>query len=910
MVEAWQNSLAPNRHRYLAARTARTAPPDLVLDPRAEVADEGGWIGATSGGLFDGRTVGWRALTVMDSGIDIECVWDHPVWLDRLLVDPAVLEQVDRIRVLVPDGSRLRQVGQVSQVDRRSDEFVLEADSTIGADVGHLVTRCVIRIETRLADVRIVGGLRWFGVRDFGLGIFPSTSCGSTEATASIGGGAFADLTVIPYGDTAEQFAQTAVARAAEVLDQQWRTARCRNLPDTGVTGVLVLQLPGTTASNDISTRWDSELATLVDEAAELEADGFVVRVDHDGVVIAGDELGLRFGLEAVLQQLAVDGGIALGHVVDEPVHSFRAVHLPLPGPSQVDYFRRLIRNVVVPARYNTVIVEIAGGMEFTRHPEINECWMDLHARAVAGEIPMPPHFRMVAPGECLPQSVTAELMDELRTIGLDVIPEIQSLSHVQYLVLAHPELAEVSTGGELGTIDLFLADRHEQRYPSCYCPSNPLAHEFMADIVEEILDVFRPQRWVHLGHDEVLELGRCDRCATEDPATLFADDVRRLCALVSERDLRPMMWADMLQPDSHYKTAGALDDLPEDVVLMDFIWYFHRERDTEVHLLDHGREVIIGNLYSSHFPRWLERSRRQGILGGQVSTWVSLDDERMAREGKYFDIAMVGVMLWSRRYHRHHRPGLSARISRWMETVRRAMTGNGREAADAGLELLRGRVAELTGEETVTVESCGTAADDPEVAALLARAGSRVTVPADRGDSTVHTIADALCLPHSGAAGGGTMQVDVPEGLTEIHLLHALVHPVSRVPWEPLAEVGRYRFLAADGTELGVVPVTAGGTAGQLHRRPAEPLPTSLYRHQGYTATYRCDVVNLGQTDDGKDLTLYRVSWRAPHRAPAVASITLDVHSDAGSSVLVAAITGHGPTDLDRTHSTEGEPR
>lgn len=893
-------TVPPNRYRWLAAATSRLLPPDAVVDTRLGPDPTGatdfsaadgpqGWIATVAGGPFDGRTVGWHALTVKDAGIDLECEWDAAVLVDRILIDPGVLDQVSRVRVLLPMGDRLRQVGQLDLRDRAADEVTLEAPGPIGLDVGQSVTRCVIRFETVLADLVLSGGVTIVGTGMPALGLFPAPAdaeSGDDLVTVD----AFAGAVVRPIGTetVAVRIADHVVARAAEVLGQDWGLAETDTEPGRGSADdaceAVVIELAGPVDHADPET--PATLAASLGPDPSPEAFGLLVTAGR--VLVVGRRRGIRHGMEAVLQQLIMDGHVRHRRLVDRPAHDFRGVHLPLPGPSQVEYFRRLIRWLVVPARFNTVIIEVAGGMEFKRHPEINHAWQDGHARALAGEIAMPGHFPMVAPGECLSQHQTAEIVAELKALDLDVIPEVQSLSHVQYLTLAHPEIAEVA--GEVDNtapVDPFAADQPAAQHPSCYCPSNPASYELIMDVLTEVLDVFQPDRHVHLGHDEVYELGVCPTCRTKDPAQLFADDVNRLCAVVAERGLRPIIWADMLQPDARYRAAAALDQLPDDLLMMDFIWYFHRERDTEPYLLDRGRDVVIGNLYSSHYPRWEQRSVRSGIVGGQVSTWVALDDELMAREGKYYDLAQVAVMLWSDRHHQHHRPGLACRIAPFLTDLRRRLTAEAAPSRGVGVDLLP------TANPRAGV---GRTVDDQLLAAIAARLDGPLLVHEPGGHASTYPLTDPIVLPRSDAAGAGGigLELELPGDVGEVHLIQALTRSVPRIPWSALPEIGRWQAIDADGTVIATHPLTAGGTVGHLHTRYAAPLPTSYYRHQGYTATYRSDPVTVGQLDDGRDLCLYRSVWHLPTDGARADRLRIEVDADIGTSLVVAAVVGH----------------
>ena len=82
----------------------------------------------------------------------------------------------------------------------------------------------------------------------------------------------------------------------------------------------------------------------------------------------------------------------------------------------------------------------------------------------------------------------------------------MQSLSHCDYLVIPHREIAE----------------HPDDPYPDSYCPSNPRSYELLFDVIDEVLDVFKPQT-VNIGHDEWYSAGFCPECRKKDASDLLA---------------------------------------------------------------------------------------------------------------------------------------------------------------------------------------------------------------------------------------------------------------------------------------------------------------------------------------------------------------------------------------------------
>jgi len=66
--------------------------------------------------------------------------------------------------------------------------------------------------------------------------------------------------------------------------------------------------------------------------------------------------------------------------------------------------------------------------------------------------------------GNFLTQEEVKELADYCRERMLEVIPEVPSLGHCDYLMMGHMDIAE----------------RPEDPYADTYCPSNPASYELL----------------------------------------------------------------------------------------------------------------------------------------------------------------------------------------------------------------------------------------------------------------------------------------------------------------------------------------------------------------------------------------------------------------------------------------------
>ena len=558
-----------------------------------------------------------------------------------------------------------------------------------------------------------------------------------------------------------------------------------------------------------------------------VPADGCQVEITAAAITIEASNLrGFVYGGETVIKLLQ-DGKLPAASISDSPFKPFRGVHLFIPSEAQMDFAKRLIKYLISPMGYNTVILQVSGGMIYERHPKISEAFAHAVEMRAHGW-PAFPHSG-IAEGKPITKEMLKQYIAYIRSFGIDVIPEVQSLAHVQYLTIAYPEIAEIAEEESSEAVDTRVEDTlPSQFYKHDYCPSNPRTYEILFDVIDEIIEVFEPKEFVHMGHDEVRSIGICPLCKQKTPARLFAEDVCKIHGYLASKGLKMMMWADMIQPVTKYQTPDAIDMIPKDIVMLDFIWYFHLDKNIEDNLLEKGFDVLIGNLYSSHFPRYEERIRKKGVHGGQISAWVATNESTLQQEGKLYDLLMTAQLLWAESYHRGFRLCYDRMLQHLIPQLR---------------DDLRNTVAPSR------------------------RAGARKVLIAETPGSEVKVdgVYDSLIFSH------------------------AALRRMTREPWTTHSVVANYVIRYADGSEESV-PVTYGGNVDYHYRRQNAVLPHPTYRHTGYTGTYFCDSetkINAA----GLPETLYIYEY-IPAKKPIV-SVTLEQNDQYQARVFLGRLEG-----------------
>ncbi len=601
----------------------------------------------------------------------------------------------------------------------------------------------------------------------------------------------------------------------------------------------------------DIFDESGVEVSLVISDDEKYAKEGYSVSVKADGVVItAAKRLTLLYGVYAFIA-LFEDGGFRLADIFTEPSLEYRGYHMGLPKVENVPFAKKFFKEILLPLGYNMIIVQIVSAMEFEKHPELTEAWLRENKRCDEMGKQFA-HRYMGCEGQSIPKKLVAELLDYAHELGFEVVPEVQSMGHVQWYTISHPEIAEIDADAVEQLENTRDADaRPTLEYHHCYCPSNEKSYELLFDIMDEIIEVTKPDRYVHIGHDEVYYIGKCDKCRNTPHDVLFARDVNRIYNHLKELGYKTMMWSDMIQPVTKYETPGAIKMIPKDILCLDFIWYFHRALDIEENLFPEGYDVIAGNLYSSHYGRFRKRMAHPQMKGGQVSSWCEVNEYRMGKKGKFWDLTYTAEMLWNpENYDDDMRTVFSNVITKNIQPTQR--------------DLIRGKY--------VPGGYSKTAFDLPE--------GCKCGIPRELNEA----------YPAAIIADGATVKVGGKYDRLVIE--HTTLEVEQRVPWTNLRLSGEYTVKYTDGTSF-IARAEYGGGVQHYERRYADPLFDDTHRHTGYIGTWFADPVFEGKTDHGEDILVTGQVVENPYPEKEIEEISYNAAETDISVVVLCGIKG-----------------
>lgn len=413
------------------------------------------------------------------------------------------------------------------------------------------------------------------------------------------------------------------------------------------------------------------------------KSEGYALKVTSKGALIAGkDAAGLYYGAQTLAQLIAEDG-IPCVTIRDWPTYALRGAHCYMPPRAHLDFFLRFL-DFMAGYKYNMLVLEVGGGMEYEKHPEINAAWRRFAKEALsynfdtdrrrldskrsekgAGRrapkigpiaLQVSRYFAKdsahpeLAGGDFLTREEVRRIVAECRRRHIEIVPELQSLSHSYYLCCAHPEIAE----------------REDDPWPDTYCPSNPKSYELLFDVMDEVIDVVRP-RCIHIGHDEAFTFRVCARCRKRTGHDILAGDINKIHDFLARRGIRMMMWGDKLMHIKVYGGAArrrkdpvtgkkwvlpptwkAASKVAKDTVIMD--WYWSLDPKSERNFHKQGFEVIYGNFSPLEFKEWERRAGQPYVLGAEISSWCEVSAYAFGHNEVIYPFFPGAQMLWSGR--------------------------------------------------------------------------------------------------------------------------------------------------------------------------------------------------------------------------------------------------------------------
>lgn len=238
--------------------------------------------------------------------------------------------------------------------------------------------------------------------------------------------------------------------------------------------------------------------------------EGYKLVVNKSGVHISSSSpAGLFYGCQT-LEQLVEDSknhNIEIPEIKinDYPDIDYRAIHLDTKHHlDRIEYYYSMI-DKLASYKINAIIWEIEDKLRFTRRPEVG------------------------APNAISKQEMQA-ISRYAKERNIEINPLVQGLGHVGFILKHHWELRE-------------NPDSDWE-----FCPADPRTYDLQFDLYKDALEAMPYARYLHIGGDEITEIGIDERCkATGKTAfELQMQWLKKVCDFAIENGKTPIFWDDM----------------------------------------------------------------------------------------------------------------------------------------------------------------------------------------------------------------------------------------------------------------------------------------------------------------------------------------------------------------------------
>lgn len=276
------------------------------------------------------------------------------------------------------------------------------------------------------------------------------------------------------------------------------------------VTGNYISQLPVSEKPGRNILTLRLEKSSLVPESKE----GYVLTIRGGAAeIVSSGEAGLFYGCQT-LEQLLEDAlqfekNIPACIITDYPSINYRAVHFDVKH--HLDHMSYYYRSIDRLARYkiNAVVFEFEDKLRFRRQPLVGA-----------------------------PQSISIDEMAALtlyaRERHIEICPLVQGLGHATF-ILKHQQYS-------------YLREIAWNRW--AFCPLHEGTYQVLFDLYRDAIDATPGSKYLHIGGDEIGNIGVCPRCKPEadrnGELALNLYWLKRVCEFAEENGRIPIFWDDM----------------------------------------------------------------------------------------------------------------------------------------------------------------------------------------------------------------------------------------------------------------------------------------------------------------------------------------------------------------------------
>ena len=251
------------------------------------------------------------------------------------------------------------------------------------------------------------------------------------------------------------------------------------------------------------ASTWNGVNAIVLrrDTAAGIPPEGYRIDISaRRAQLSAGDDAGLFYGLQTLLQLADERGNLPCVSIEDHPRYRYRGLHLDVCRHFFPVRFIKHYLDWMASCKLNTFHWHLTDDqgwrIEIKRYPRLTEIGGYRTRTQIGGFHEDPITYEQGRYGGYYTQDEIHEVVAYAAKRHIAVIPEIEMPGHATAALAAYPELAcghgpkSFETSGRWGVLD------------DVFCPGKEQTFEFLEGMLDEVLELF-PSKLIHIGGDE-----------------------------------------------------------------------------------------------------------------------------------------------------------------------------------------------------------------------------------------------------------------------------------------------------------------------------------------------------------------------------------------------------------------------
>ena len=393
------------------------------------------------------------------------------------------------------------------------------------------------------------------------------------------------------------------------------------------------------------ASTWNGVNAIVLrrDTAAGIPPEGYRIDISaRRAQLSAGDDAGLFYGLQTLLQLADERGNLPCVSIEDHPRYRYRGLHLDVCRHFFPVRFIKHYLDWMASCKLNTFHWHLTDDqgwrIEIKRYPRLTEIGGYRTRTQIGGFHEDPITYEQGRYGGYYTQDEIREVVAYAAKRHIAVIPEIEMPGHATAALAAYPELAcghgpkSFETSGRWGVLD------------DVFCPGKEQTFEFLEGMLDEVLELF-PSKLIHIGGDECprVRWKECPDCRArmedegiEDEAGLQTYLTLRIGRHLEAKGRRLIGWDEILDSGvsrtavvmSWRGTEGGIRAARQgnEVVMAPTThcyFDYYQTADTAGEPLAWGGCLPLEKVYALSPCEGLDSVQRASVLGVQANLWT-----------------------------------------------------------------------------------------------------------------------------------------------------------------------------------------------------------------------------------------------------------------------------------------------